>query len=66
MEKEFVYSSVHGWIPAQGRTVLGCLLCCYLVLLILEEILGNVGLNARKLGVKDFWIFHPIQLKPSS
>lgn len=61
-----MYSSVHDWIPAQGPTVLSYLLCCCLVLLILKEILGNVDLNVRKLGVKDFWIFHPITLRPSS
>lgn len=50
MEKDFVYYSMCGWTPAQGPTALGCLLCCYFVWLILQEILGNVGLNMRKLG----------------
>lgn len=66
MEKDFVCSSKHGWILAEGPTVLGSLLCHYLVQLISKEIVGNIGLNVEKLGVKDFWILHPIKLKPSS
>lgn len=59
MEKDLVCSSVHCWVSAQEPTALGYLLCCCMVWLLLKEIPENVGLNVRKLGLRDFWILPP-------
>lgn len=54
-----VPQSITGYQPRDPQLWGGYLLCCYLVWLLLKEILENLGLNVRKWWLKDFWIFPP-------